>query len=104
MTKSTKNDFNLALLALCDEIQQHGFRCAYRVRILANNLGGIVAVKHLLNARKPSPGFTDLCLAGCLHITVEALAIRHQHHFSQSEIKTAMRRLQGHREQNFACA
>lgn len=63
--------------------------------------GGLRTAKTLINATKPSDGYTALYLRGRLDLTVEALVIENErwHNlFTDDELKKARRRL---REYNY---
>lgn len=64
---------------------------------MISDKGGLATAKYLINASKPSDGYTHLYLRGRLDLTVEAMIIENARWhplFEPSEIDRARRRLE----------
>lgn len=97
-----EDDTNLRA-AFSDSVEQCkklSYVPGYFLKMLAQR-GAVGAAKELLDAPHESEGFTKLYLLAkergphVLDLTVEAIALRpeHRHHFSETQLATATRRL-----------
>jgi hypothetical protein len=76
-----------------------GYKATIFLRML-NDHGGLQTAKSLINARKPSDGYTALYLLGRLDLTVEALVLEDAGWhplFSNDELQLARKRLKEYR-------
>ncbi len=76
-----------------------GYNATIFLQMLADNKG-IRTAKTLINAAKPSDGYTALYMRGRLDLTVEALVIedlRWHQFFTDEEMKRANKRLKDYR-------
>lgn len=63
---------------------------------MLHDRGGLATAKYLINATKPSDGYTNLYQRGRLDLTVEAMVIENDRWhdlFTEEELAKAMRRL-----------
>jgi hypothetical protein len=74
----------------------------YNATIFLNMLsskGGLPTAKHLINAERPSDGYTHLYERGRLDLTVEAMVVENSHWhelFTEDELVKARKRLQAY--------
>jgi hypothetical protein len=76
-----------------------GYNATIFLQMLTDNRG-VRTAKTLINAAKPSDGYTALYMRGRLDLTVEALVIedeRWHQLFTEDELKRARRRLKDYR-------
>lgn len=79
--------------------EEAGYNATIFLQMLTDNKG-VRTAKTLINAAKPSDGYTALYMRGRLDLTVEALVIedeRWHRLFTEDELKRARRRLKDYR-------
>ena len=89
--------FDQAMFSIYERAKKEaGYNALIFLRMLSEN-GGVQTARTLINATKPSDGYTSLYEKGRLDLTVEAMVLENQiwHElFTSDELKKAKTRLQ----------
>jgi hypothetical protein len=100
MPQNIEDRFTLRMFEIYQQAKQ---KAGYNATIsygMVNDNGGLATAKTLINAAKPSDGYTALYMRGHLNLTVEAVVVEEPQWrslFADEEIKRAKKRLQDYK-------
>lgn len=99
----TKADFDIAMFEIYRRAKAEAGYSANLFLNMLTSRGGWATAKSLINAAKPSDGYTALYELGRLDLTVEAVVVespRWRALFTEEELRRATRRLEGYGYKN----
>jgi len=99
MPRTIEDKFTLRMFEIYQQAKQKAGYAATIFYGMVSDNGGLVTAKTLINATKPSDGYTALYMRGHLNLTVEAVVVEEsQWHplFTDDEIKRARKRLESY--------
>ena len=96
MAQTIEDKFTLRMFEIYQQAKQKaGYTATIFYGMVSDN-GGLATAKTLINAAKPSDGYTALYMRGHLDLTVEAVVVEEpqwQSLFTSEEIERAKKRL-----------